>query len=91
MLLFYKFKIKIMSQNENVETIDLKSFIKGQASLKATNLTKIAEKLGKKQSSLSGLLIRKKINVETLIDILDVIEEDLVLVLKNGNQFKIKL
>ena len=80
-----------MSQNENVETIDLKSFIKGQASLKAMNLTKIAEKLGKKQSSLSGLLIRKKINVETLIDILDVMEEDLVLVLKNGNQFKIKL
>ena len=80
-----------MSQKENVETIDLKSFIKGQASLKAMNLTKIAEKLGKKQSSLSGLLIRKKINVETLIDILDVMEEDLVLVLKNGNQFKIKL
>ncbi len=80
-----------MSQNENVETIDLKSFIKGQASLKAMNLTKIAEKLGKKQSSLSGLLIRKKINVETLIDILDVMEEDFVLVLKNGNQFKIKL
>lgn len=80
-----------MSQKENVETIDLKSFIKGQASLKATNLSKIAEKLGKKQSSLSGLLIRKKINVETLIDILDVIGEDFVLVLKNGNQFKIKL
>ena len=80
-----------MSQKENVETIDLKSFIKGQASLKAMNLTKIAEKIGKKQSSLSGLLIRKKINVETLIDILDVMEEDLVFVLKNGNQFKIKL
>ena len=80
-----------MSENATVEAIDLKSFVKSQASLKGTNLTKIAEKLGKKQSSLSGLLIRKKINVETFIDILDVIDEDMVLVLKNGNQFKIKL
>ena len=56
-----------MSQNENVETIDLKSFIKGQASLKATNLTKIAEKLGKKQSSLSGRMNETQNEGESLL------------------------
>ena len=80
-----------MATDTDAEVIDVKSFIKGQASLKGKNLTKIAEKLGKRQSSLSGVLIRGKMNIQTFIDILDVLDEEFVVVLKNGQKFKIKM
>lgn len=79
-----------MSENES-QVIDVKSFVKGQASLKGLNLTKVAEKLDKRQSSLSGVFSRKKMNLQTFIDILDVLDEEFVIVLKNGNQFKIQM
>lgn len=80
-----------MAENSTVEKIDLKSFIKGQASIKGMNLTKIADRMGKRQSTLSGMLIRKTMPVGTLIDILDTLGEDLVVVLKNGNKYRIEL
>lgn len=80
-----------MATDTDAKLIDVKSFIKGQASLKGQNLTKIAEKLGKRQSSLSGVLIRGKMNIQTFIDILDVLDEEFVVVLKNGQKFKIKM
>lgn len=76
---------------EEAEVINLKDFVKGQASMKGQNLTKIAEKLDKRQSSLSGVLIRGKMKLQTLIDILDVLDEEFILVLKNGQKFNIKI
>ena len=80
-----------MEGTAEVEKIDLKTFIKGQASLKGMNLTKIADRMGKRQSTLSGMLIRKTMSVDTLIEILDVLGEDLIVELKNGNKYKIQL
>lgn len=80
-----------MEGQQTVETIDLKTFIKGQASLKGMSLTKIADRMGKRQSTLSGMLIRKTMSVGTLVEILDVLGEDLIVNLKNGNSYKIQL
>lgn len=80
-----------MEGTAEVEKIDLKTFIKGQGSLKGMNLTKIADRMGKRQSTLSGMLIRKTMSVDTLIEILDVLGEDLIVELKNGNKYKIQL
>jgi len=76
---------------EKPQEIDLKKFVKGQASMKDTNLTNIAEKIGKRQSTLSGILIRKTMTVDTLIDVLDALDEKLIIVLSNGNRYKIEL
>ena len=78
-------------KEKTIEKVYLKSFIKGQAALKGTNIVKMADRLGKSQSSLSGMLIRGSMKVRTLIEILDVLDEDLVIELKNGNKFRIEI
>lgn len=81
-----------MSTTESsIETIDMKQFVKGQASLKGMNISIIAEKLGKSQSTLSGMLIRRKMNLQVFVDILEVLEEDFVIELKNGHKYQVKL
>jgi len=80
-----------MSKDENTQSVDLQGFVKAQAALKGTTITGIAEKIGKSQSTLSGILIRKTMSVHDLIDVLGAMDEDLVIELKNGNKFNIKL
>ena len=76
---------------QKMEKTQLKTFIKGQAALKQTNMTKIADRLGKRQSSMSIMLSQGTMSVSSLIEILDVLGEELVIELKNGNKFKIEI
>lgn len=76
---------------QTVQKIKLKEFVKGQASLKGTTITAIADRLGKRQSTLSGILIRNTMTVGTLAEILDVLGEDFVIELSNGNKYKIEI
>lgn len=76
---------------EDVKEVDVKDFVKGLASFKGKTLTSVADKLGKSQSTLSGILSRKNMSLVKFRDILSILDEDFVIVTKEGQKFKIKL
>lgn len=67
----------------------MKKLVKVVAANKGMTITEAAKASGREQSTLSNMLSRGNTNIKVLDEVLKGMGEDLVLVLSNGQQFKL--
>jgi phosphoribosyl-AMP cyclohydrolase len=77
-----------MSEANKITPVSMLKLVMAE---KEVSLRLIAEKLGTTQQNLWSKTNSNSMKLKTFVEILKECDEDLVLVLKNGNKFKIEL
>ncbi len=77
--------------NTEVQEVSIKEAVKIISANKGMNMQEVATACGKGQSTLSVILNRGKLTLNSLHDILGGMDEDIVLLLSNGQKLKLKI
>jgi predicted transcriptional regulator len=80
-----------MNIEEEVDEIGLRDLFKSLIAQKGMSLKQFAEKHNKSYVGLTMTLKHGKMNLSTFEDYMKCLGEDVVIVLKNGNQYKISV
>lgn len=76
-------------QNAEVQSVDLKQFVKIVAANKNMTISEVAKASGREQSTISNMLSRGNVNIKRFSEVLTALDEEFIVVTKNGQKFKI--
>ena len=76
-------------ETKNIQEVNLKEFIKIVATTKKLTLTEVAKGTGVYPTSLSVILKKGDTKIKVLRSLLQACDEDLVIITKNGQKFKL--